>query len=364
MYLEKIKYENFRNLKDNSLTFCNGVNVIYGENAQGKTNIAEAIWMITGQKSFRTSVDKQLINKDSEKEFAKIEAEFFSGKREQKAILEFNPRRKANLNGVALKSCAELSKAFGAVVFSPNEMQLINDGPQIRRKFLDNAISIIRPKYNQALSSYNRAVLQRNVLLKDVQFHSELEPMLDSFEEKIAQNGAYIISQRIKYVNALMNFLPEIYSGISSNREQLCVKYGQDDNDDIKLNYENLIKNLKASRFEDMKTCVTSVGPHRDDLFIYLNDDSIRTYGSQGQKRSAVLSLKLSEAEILKKHSGEQPITILDDVMSELDKSRQDYILNHIKGWQVFITCCDNSSVDILKDGKCFLVENGVAVEQ
>ena len=237
-------------------------------------------------------------------------------------------------------------------------MYLISDGPSMRRKFLDNAISMLRPKYAKIMSDYKNAVLQRNSVLKDVTFHSELSVMLDLFEQTIAKTGAYIINQRIKYIAALMNELPKIYSGISNNKEELELIYKSSIKGDF--TEENIFNQLKESRREDIKNLATSVGPHRDDFEFIINGDDLKTFGSQGQKRSAILSVKLSEAEILKRHFGEMPIIILDDVMSELDKSRQDFILNHIKDWQVFITCCDPSAVKNLKYGMRLEMKNGI----
>lgn len=360
MFVRKLEYENFRNLEKGSFSPCSEINVIYGDNAQGKTNLSEAVWMFTGQKSFRGNKDIQLINKDNSNLPARLSVDFYSQGREQSAKLEILKGRHAVLNEVQLKSAAELSKSYSAIVFSPAEMQLINEGPNIRRKFLNNAISIMRPKYESVLNSYARAVQQRNAILKDVRFHSELSVMLDSFEERIAKSGVYIINQRKKYIEALLNYISDIYSGISDNKEKLTLCYKISGlSDDEEINEEKLLKMLYDSRKDDVFTGITSVGPHRDDMELFINGDLIKIFGSQGQRRSAVLSLKLSEAEILKKFSNEQPVTILDDVMSELDRSRQDYILNHIKGWQVFITCCDPSAVENLKAGSSFLVQNG-----
>lgn len=366
MYLKKAQIENYRNLS--SISFCPGkeINVIYGDNVQGKTNLTEAIWILSGQKSFRGNKDSQLINKANPDEKAFIDADFYSCGREQNIKMSILKGRKVLLNDIPQKSASALSNVFSAVVFSPAEMQLINEGPSIRRKFLDNAISMLRPKYTSALNNYIRAVQQRNAVLKDVRFHSELSSMLDLFEENIAKNGAYIITQRKMYVEAVMKYLPQIYSGISSNRENLEIVYKISgvSNPNEECDAEKLRDMLYNARKDDIYTGTTSVGPHRDDIEFFINNDEVKIYGSQGQRRSAVLSLKLSEAEILKKHCGEQPITLLDDVMSELDRSRQDYILNHIKGWQVFITCCDPTTIENLNTGKCFKIKNGSIAQQ
>ena len=361
MYLKSAHIKNYRNLKNVDFFPGKEINVIYGDNVQGKTNLTEAIWILTGQKSFRGNKDSQLINKENNTEKAFIEAKFYSCGREQNIKMDILKGKKVFLNDIPQKTVSALSDVFSAVVFSPAEMQLINDGPSIRRKFIDNAISMLKPKYAHILNNYNTAVKQRNAVLKDVRFHSELTSMLDLFEDNIAKNGAYIINQRKMYVEAIMKYLPHIYSGISSNREKLEIMYkisGMEKCDED-CDPEKLRVMLKDSRKDDIMLGITSVGPHRDDIEFYINNDEVKIYGSQGQRRSAVLSLKLSEAEILKKHFGEQPITLLDDVMSELDRSRQDYILNHIKGWQVFITCCDPNTIENLNEGYCFKMEDG-----
>ena len=362
MQINKISFKNYRNLYDNEIEFCDGINVIYGLNANGKTNLAEAIWLLTGIKSFRGNKDKELINKNNFTENTRIKGYFLSNGRKQTAEIEIDKKRSAVLNEVKLNSPNELSKSFSAIVFSPTDMYLISDGPSMRRKFLDNAISMLRPKYAKIMSDYKNAVLQRNSVLKDVTFHSELSVMLDLFEQTIAKTGSYIINQRIKYIDALMNELPKIYYGISNNKEELELIYKSSIKGDF--TEENIFNQLKESRREDIKNLATSVGPHRDDFEFIINGDDLKIFGSQGQKRSAILSVKLSEAEILKRHFGEMPIIILDDVMSELDKTRQDYILNHIKGSQVFITCCDAQTINILENGKCFYVENGEISEK
>lgn len=361
MYLEKIEYENYRNLKKGEFIPDKNMNIIYGENAQGKTNLIEAIWLFTGKKSFRGTKDTQLINIDSENQTALLKCSFFSSERQQTGEIIITNKRLASMNDVNLSSASGLSENFTAILFSPADMDLIKEGPIVRRKFLDNAISTVRPKYENILHSYNRAVMQRNSILKDIAYHSELEFMLDVYEERIAKCGAYIIAQRKKYIEALMDYIVDIYHGISGGKEEILIKY--------KCTAENgkeedILKSLKESRKQDIVTASTNVGPHRDDMEFFINGLQLKIFGSQGQRRSTVIALKLSEAEILKKNTGEQPIAILDDVMSELDLSRQDYLLNHIKGWQVFITCCDPNTIKSLENGKVFKMENGVLSEE
>ena len=361
MYLEKIEYENYRNLKKGVFFPDKEMNIIYGENAQGKTNLIEAIWLFTGKKSFRGTKDTQLINIDDKTQTAVLKSSFFSANRKQTGEIIITNKRIASMNDVNLSSASGLSENFTAILFSPADMDLIKEGPIVRRKFLDSAISTLRPKYEKILISYNRAVLQRNSILKDVAYHRELEFMLDVYEERIAKCGAYIIAQRKKYIDALMEYIADIYRGISSNKEEISIKYKCSCGEGSE---KEIFEMLKSTRKQDTITATTSIGPHRDDMEIFINTLPLKIFGSQGQRRSSVVALKLSEAEILKKNTGEQPIAILDDVMSELDLSRQDYLLNHIKGWQVFITCCDPNTIKSLNKGKIFKMSDGVLSEE
>lgn len=360
MNVQKLECLNFRNLKEAVLEPCEGINVIFGDNAQGKTNLLEGIWLFTGCRSFRGSTESELINFNAKK--AKLSLDFFGSGREQNISLEIEKGRSFSLNGIRLKSTSKVIGEFSSVVFSPVHLTLVKGGPGERRKFLDTAISQLKPKYAVTLANYNKALSERNILLKDCCFHSELQELLDVWEERVAFYGSEIIRQRIGYVNALSRFCEDIYGGISSGKEKLYVSYRENcsafgkDKQEI---YDNLKNLLFASRKNDIPTGFTSVGPHRDDLSIKIDNIAARAFGSQGQQRSAALSLKLSEAAVIKDFTGEQPVAILDDVMSELDLSRQNYILNHIKNWQVFITCCDPNSVKSLKYGKAFEMKNG-----
>lgn len=360
MKVQRLECAFFRNLESAVIEPCEGINVIFGDNAQGKTNLLEGIWMFTGCRSFRGSSESELVNFNARK--AKLSLDFFGSGREQNIALEIEKGRCFSLNGIRLKSASKIIGEFSAVVFSPVHLTLVKGGPGERRKFLDTAISQLKPKYSVTLANYNKAVTQRNIILKDCCFHSELQDLLEAWEERVAFYGSEIIRQRIGYVNALSRFCEDIYGGISSKKEKLSVSYREDcsafgkDKQEI---YDNLKNLLFASRRNDIPTGFTSIGPHRDDLSIEIDGVAARSFGSQGQQRSAALALKLSEAAVVKDFTGEQPVALLDDVMSELDLSRQNYILNHIKNWQVFITCCDPNSVKSLKFGKAFEMKNG-----
>lgn len=360
MTVNSVKIKNFRNIADLSFTADNGVNVIYGENAQGKTNILESVWLFTGCKSFRGAKDNELIKFDSD--FAKINLEFSDNLREKKSeIIIADKNKTASLNGISLRSTAELIGSFYAVIFSPVHLSLIKDGPSSRRKFLDTALCQLKPSYAENLAGYKRALIQRNALLKDLHLNTELYDMLDTWDDQLARYSACVIKERLKYIALLSEYSKNIYSGISENKESFSVFYSKNINKDLPVKdiYISEIENLKNSRKEDIISKTTTVGPHRDDLEILINNVSARSFGSQGQQRSCALALKLGESEIIKKVTGETPVALLDDVMSELDEKRQDYVLNHINDRQVFLTCCDPSQVLRLCGGKSFLIKEG-----
>ena len=351
MKVKNLKVQNFRNISSLDLEFDNEINVICGENAQGKTNIIEVLWLFSGAKSFRNTKDTEFIKFGESN--AKIYTEFNFLGVQNSAQIVFNDKKTAFLNEKKLANTSCLAGKFNAVVFSPTDLTLVTDGPDKRRRFLDIAIGQLYPNYIEILRNYSRAVMQRNKIIKDYRYDKTVSIMLDVFETEIVDMGNKIVNYRKKYVEILNRYVSKIYEGISNGKEQIEIFY-------ISKNDEYLNSQiLKNSREVDMFTSTTSVGPHRDDIKFNINGISARGYGSQGQKRSVALSLKLAGAEVIKEISGEYPICLLDDVMSELDENRQNYILNHIRNWQSFITCCDTSNIKNLKSGKVINIRNG-----
>lgn len=350
MKVSKIKIQNFRNISEIKLKFDNEINVICGENAQGKTNIIEALWLFSGAKSFRNTKDSEYIKFGEKK--SKIYTEFNMLGVENNAQIIFEDKKTAFLNEKKLSNTSCLAGKYNAVVFSPSDLNIVTDGPEKRRRFLDTAIGQLYPNYIEILKKYTRAVMQRNKIIKDYKYDKTVSIMLDVFETEISDLGNKIINYRKKYISVLNQYVAEIYSGISSGKENIEIFY---------FSKNNILNNeiLKNSREKDMITSSTSVGPHRDDMNFKINGINVRNYGSQGQKRSVALSLKLAGAEVINRVSGEYPICLLDDVMSELDEGRQNYILNHIRNWQSFITCCDTSNIKNLKEGKVIKIKNG-----
>ena len=353
MKLTKITYSGFRNLSRFTLVPHGGVNIIYGENAQGKTNILEGIWLFSGLKSFRGAKDRELISFSKEK--AQLTSVFETIRRENKAEITIDGRRKGSLNGVEMPSAASLMGKFGAVVFSPSFMSVVKEGPSERRRFIDAAICQLKPSYAMMLTQYKRLLTQRAAVLKDAQKNPSLLQMLEIIDEKTAFEGDRITQERVQYIQTLAPFVTDIYSGLSGGREEIGFSYCTKN----RLPGESLFDALTRLKDNDVRMCATSAGPHRDDIEITINGASARVFGSQGQQRSCALAMKLGEASVISSVRNEQPVMLLDDVMSELDESRQDYILNHIKSGQVFITCCDPASVLRLCEGRTFRIKDG-----
>lgn len=364
MKVTRLCAEGFRNLAATDIRPKEGVNLFCGANAQGKTNILEALWLFTGGRSFRGAKDAQLVGFEHEK--ATLAMEFLAGEREQRAEIVVSPRRTAVLNGVELGSAAKLAGKFCGIVFSPMHLSLIKDGPDNRRRFLDAAYCQLRPSYTGSLLAYSRALTQRNALLRDMR-HAPLtggEELLSVFDRQLAVSGARLLRVRGAYLQHLAPMAAAVYDGLSRGQERLSLQYLPSGDlpwntsaDEVTAALETA---LQRARGADLAAGFSTVGPHRDDFEVTINGLSAKIYGSQGQQRSAVLALKLAEAQALREVTEEAPVALLDDVMSELDEWRQDYLLNHLTDEQVFITCCEPSSVMRMAGGARFRVEAGV----
>lgn len=366
MIFRELELRNFRNIKELSMLPGEKVNVVCGENAQGKTNLMEALWLFTGAKSFRQTKDSEFLRFGEEK--ALLKASFFAGGREQNAEFSFSPSKSIKKNGIDVKSAADYAGTVGGVVFSPGHMNLFRDGPKERRRMIDTSLCQLYPKYLSVLTDYKKVLEQRNAVLKDARFHSYLLDMLEVYDRQLSGLGASIIKTRVCYCESLCKKAKEIYRGISGGREEFFSEYlstllpenehalpETSAGDWAALFYEKLCE----KRSEDMEKGATSVGPHRDDVEVTLDKMPVRTFGSQGQQRSCILSLKLGEAKLLGEAMEEPPLILLDDVMSELDSLRRDYILNSIGDSQIFLTCCDRELFSGLFGGKVFTMRGG-----
>ena len=370
MNIKKFEFENFRNLEKSIIEPDCNVNIIFGDNAQGKTNLLEAIWIFTGGRSFRNTKDLDLIN--FKEKFSKLEMELFSEDRLQNLKIELSkPRRKVFVNDVLKKTPSDFIGKFCSVIFSPTHLSLIKDGPQYRRRFLDAAICQMNPIYAKNLTIYNHILDQRNQLLKSIKTNKSLEDTLFIWNEKLSQKAAIIVNLRLQYVNLLKKYTKCIYSAFTKEKENLNLFYFSNSiskdlikkSEEKKIDTEEIssyvLKRLNEAKKEEFFLGYTTIGAHRDDFEIYVNDKKAKMFASQGQQRSAVLSMKLAESEIIEKTCKTSPVILLDDVMSELDLKRQDFILNSISNRQVFITCCDPTALSKMTSGKAFEVKNG-----
>ncbi len=358
MYITAFEIENFRNIEQMKMYPSENVNVIYGENAQGKTNVLEAIWTMTGCKSFRNAKDSETVAFNNPK--AVLDMKYIKDGEKKNLKTEIIQSRSYSLNGIKLDSRAEIIGEIKQVVFSPNHLNLIKQGPSERRKFLDTAIGQLKPNYKRAMRLFNHLMKQRNAIIVEAQDDPIKHEMLCILEEEMAEAGAYIVETRMAYIQELKIFLQEIYTEIAPEGETIDLKYvqpfGSGRNFTTKKEF---VERLIVARKGDVNYIATSVGPHRDDMEILISDKSSKKFASQGQQKTAALALKLAEASMIEKFSDDVPIILLDDVTSELDIKRQDYILNQLENRQVFISCCDPNVAKNFTKGRFFEIEKG-----
>lgn len=364
MNVNRLEIERFRNLTQVTWEPQERVNIVYGENAQGKTNLLEALWLFTGGRSFRRAKDAELVQFGENQ--ATLSMTFTGEGRAQTASLTIDHRRHATLNELPQKSATALMGHFTAVVFSPDHLSLVKEGPEGRRRFLDAAICQIRPAYVQLLADYSHTLTQRNALLKEAHRAPDMD-LLRAFTLRLAETGSRLLQTRLHYVARLTPHVSRMYDGLSTGREQITLAYETPTDttvDDRIALRTRLLEGWDESLRADVQAGFTTVGPHRDDLCLQIDGTAARTFGSQGQQRSAVLALKLAEAALLEECNGEKPIILLDDVLSELDENRRQYLLERLVEWQVFITCCDPAAVRRITDGKAYRMEQGILTEE
>lgn len=333
MIIKSLELENYRNYKNLSLEFDKGTNILTGENAQGKTNILEAVYLCSTTKSHRGSKDSEIINFDSEE----CHLRTILNKKEEDIRIDIHLRKSKSkviaLNLEKLKKTSELIGILNVVLFSPEDLNIIKGGPSYRRTFIDMQICRLDPSYVFNLSNYNKIIDQRNKLLKDIYFQPALKETLFIWDSQLQSYGSQVIKKRREFVNELNEIVKEIHYKLTNQKEFLDIKYEPD-------TLEDEIENtLKQNAERDLRSKATSAGPHRDDYVININGMDARKYGSQGQQRTAALSLKLAEIEIIKRNTKDNPIFLLDDVLSELDSNRQNMLLDSISNIQTIITC-------------------------
>ena len=342
MWINNIKLSNFRNYNKKEINLHENINVFYGENAQGKTNIIESIFLCSIGKSFRTNKEKELIKFNEEN--ALVEINFQKSDRDGNIKIEIGDKKNINLNGIKLKKLSELLGNINIVIFTPDDINILKGGPQNRRKFLDIMISQLRPNYMHILTLYLKTLEQRNNYLKQIKLENKDENLLDIWDEKLIEYGMKIYEYRNEFIEKLKNKIKNIHKEITQDKEEIEIKYFSDAN-----TRQNFINELKSRRKLDIIKGFTTKGVHRDDFMVYINGREVEIYGSQGQHRTAILSLKLSELKVIYDEIGEYPILLLDDFMSELDDKRRKNFLNNIKDIQVIITCTEKITLENLK---------------
>lgn len=363
MRINRLQLQGFRSYEDLEAEFDPGVNLIVGDNAQGKTNLLESIVYLSEGSSYRTRKEEELIRWD--RDFARLEADITTSRREVSlvyALFRGRRRRQILLNGVKQKNALAAEEVLGTVLFCPEDLQILRAGASMRRRFLDSAISQLRPKYKKALSDYQKLYESKSRILRDHHEKPGLLEALPDFNRQMAMVGAQIVGYRAQYCKKL-TALAEKYHGVcSGGNEKLQICYHTVSTIDdpfapAQVLFEKIMEHQQSHYRAELESARCLTGPHKDDFEVFLDGRSLKSFGSQGQTRTAAIALKLSEREIARDDTGEEPVLLLDDVLSELDQGRQDFILNEIRSGQVFITCCETEKITTA--GRMFSVKNG-----
>ncbi len=364
MTVNGIALDLFRNYVHFEAAFHPGVNMIVGENAQGKTNLLEAVAYLSSASSHRARNDRELIQNGADSAFlrARVSA------REREFLLEAElyrgARRVLRSNGVRLKAAAELSGILNTVLFCPEDLYLIREGAEARRRFLDDCICQLRPKYAAALAEYKRLYRHKTRILRDWEKNPSLLDTLDDFSLRMAQCGAVIVHYRAHFVKRLLEAAPPVHAACSGGKERLSLRYETvssvtDPEAPPKALLPQLLAHQEGLRRAEIESRACLSGPHKDDVAVEIDGLPARTFASQGQIRTAALALKLAARDIFRQETGEWPVLLLDDVLSELDARRQEFVLNRVTAGQVFVTCCEEGVLSRLRDGKIFHIQNG-----
>lgn len=333
MIIKSIELQNFRNYEDLNISFDEGTNIFYGDNAQGKTNILEAAYLSGTTKSHKCSKDKEMIRFGEQESHIRTVVVKKDKEYQIDMHLKYNRSKGIAINKVPIKKASELFGILNMVFFSPEDLNIIKNGPAERRRFLDSELCQLDKIYLSDLTTYNKILNQRNKLLKDMVYRPDLKDTLPVWDMQLVETGRKIIRRRKQFVDELNEIVHDIHYRISGEKEDLILQYEPSIED---IFFEDELSRVKE---RDMRQCMTSVGPHRDDLLFSIGEVDIRKFGSQGQQRTSALSLKLSEIELVKRSIHDTPVLLLDDVLSELDSNRQNYLLNSIHDTQTLITC-------------------------
>ena len=358
MHIERIELKNFRNYREADIRPCEGITIFLGDNAQGKTNILESVFLCCTGRSHRTSHDKELIRNGEETGGVQIRCQRLDGSHDVELRFHQQERRQVKVAGQTVSRSGELMGHITGVLFSPEDLRMVKDGPAERRRFVDMELSQLKPAYYYALQRYNRALKQRNLLLRQVLDHPGLMDTLLPWEEQLAAAGAQIMTARRHFIQELNITAAQTHAHVSGGREQLSVLYQPSlltEATDSQLK-DALMHAYDVARAQDMRRLTTTVGPHRDDVKMLVNGLDVRIYGSQGQQRTTALSLKLSELEVMHGELGEWPVLMLDDVMSELDPERRRHLLSRLEGVQTLVTCTDRDDLAGAQAGRIYRV--------
>ena len=368
MRVDSISLEGFRNYHSLRADFHPGVNLIVGDNAQGKTNLLEAISYLSAARSYRARYDRELIGFDADAAHIRAAVQSRGRTFDLEVKLARGRRRQLWANGVKLDTAAELSGVVHTVLFCPEDLSLIKEGAAQRRRFLDDCICQLRPRYAAALGEYRRLYEHKTRILRDSQERPDLLDTLEDFSLRMAQTGALLIHYRAHFIRKLLEYAPAVHRAFSGGGEELGLSYHTvstvtDPLAPTRTLLQQLLDHQKTHRRAELEARQCLSGPHKDDLEVLLSGRSARMFGSQGQTRTAALSLKLAAREIFFHDSGEWPVLLLDDVLSELDQRRQEFVLNAITDGQVFITCCEEEKLQRLRSGKVFHIRGGSLLE-
>ena len=362
MYINEIELKDFRNYKDIKVSFSRDMNIFIGENAQGKTNLLEGIYFNGLGKSFKSYRDKDVIRFGEE--FCRIKTDVFYDEEEHliEIVISRDGKKAIKVDGIKKSRTSDLLGGIKIIVFSPEDLKIVKDEPSVRRNFIDREICQIRPGYVNEINTYKRVLQQRNAYLKEESIEDDV---MDIWDEKMVMSGSRIIRMRREFIEKLSVISGDIHRSISGGREELEIEYHTDI--DSPGNEEEVFSNiLRRERNRDRAYRMTGKGPHRDDIIISADGRELKKFGSQGQQRTAALALKLSEIKIVEEECGEKPVLLLDDVLSELDRERQRYLINNLGENQMFITTTDliGSVERSLPDGRIFRIRNGEIEEE
>ncbi len=360
MIIRSIELKNFRNYEELQLQLDHGTNILFGDNAQGKTNILESAYVSGTTKSHKGSRDKEMIRFGESESHIRTIVEKNGMEYQIDMHLKKNRSKGIAINRIPIKKASELFGILNIVFFSPEDLNIIKNGPSERRRFLDSEICQLDKIYLSDLTKYNKILNQRNKLLKDIAFHPDLEATLPVWDMQLVSYGRRIIKRRKQFVEELNEIIFDIHKKISGDREELLLRY------EPCIDEAFFEDELDRAKDKDRRYCQTSVGPHRDDISFFIGDIDIRKFGSQGQQRTCALSLKLAEIELVKRSIHDTPVLLLDDVLSELDSNRQNYLLNSIHNIQTVITCTglDEFVKNRFQIDRVFQVVNGKVYEK